>query len=238
VIPDSYHALKDIAHLPFTVYLLLSPWVASTDQLNDEQLNSLQALKGKIDAASMALATGNYSEQQLPRQKQILEASATIVSSTIQAKHIAPEELTRFAKSMGPLILQNAWDAGCQQIQATHIQVMKWKDELSREEWDHLTVVNRARHQARYRNAATQYFHWLFADKAPTWSYPGETLRVIYAESLGPKEEAKEEFATVLIDADASTAFFGDPWRLTEDILSEGAARCVSKLPHEDGIHK
>lgn len=238
VIPDSYHALKDIAHVPFTIYLLLSPLGASSDQMSNEQLKPLQALSAKIDAANNALNTGNYSEEELSRQKKILDNSAIILTSTIQARKVSPDELARFAKSVGPLMLQNAWDAGCQQIRATHAQMMAWKKEFSQQEWEHLIVVNRARHQARYRNAATLYFHWLFADHGSSWSYPGESLRVIYAESLGPKQEAKDEFATVLIDADASAAFFGDPWRLTEDILSNGAADCIAKLPADDRVYK
>jgi hypothetical protein len=115
--------------------------------------------------------------------------------------------------------------------------MMKWKDTMSAAEWNRLMVVNRARHQARYRNAATQYFHWLFADSGPSWSYPGESMRVIYAESLGPTEDASDELATVLIDADASAAFFQEPWRLSEDILSSGAAECVKKLPPGDRTH-
>jgi hypothetical protein len=59
---------------------------------------------------------------------------------------------------------------------------------------------------------------------------------VTYAESLGPKEDASDELATVLIDADASAAFFQDPWRMSEDILSKGAAECIGKLPQSDRI--
>jgi hypothetical protein len=61
---------------------------------------------------------------------------------------------------------------------------------------------------------------------------------VIYAESLGPKEDASDELATVIIDADAGAAFFQDPWRMTEDILSKGATECIGKLPHSDRIHR
>jgi hypothetical protein len=56
-------------------------------------------------------------------------------------------------------------------------------------------------------------------------------MRVIYVEALAPGEDASDALATVLIDADASQAFFGDRWRLSEDILSNGAADCIQKLP-------
>jgi hypothetical protein len=40
----------------------------------------------------------------------------------------------------------------------------------------------------------------------------------------------------VLIDADASRAFFGNEWRMSEDILSDGAARCIAQLHESDRV--
>jgi len=132
---------------------------------------------------------------------------------------------------------QNAWDAGCEQIKTTHAQMMKWKKQLTSDDWAKLVVVNRARHQARYRNAATQYFHWLFGDESPAWSYPGESMRVIYVEYLAKEEDASDVLATIVVDSDASEAFFANRWRLSEDILSEGAAACIVKLPEGDRVY-
>jgi hypothetical protein len=42
--------------------------------------------------------------------------------------------------------------------------------------------------------------------------------------------------ASILIDADASTAFFGNKWRLSEDLLSDGAARCIARLLKSDQV--
>ena len=102
------------------------------------------------------------------------------------------------------------------------------------DEWKSLRVMNRGKHQARYRNAATQYFGWLLNEKSSPWSYPGESMRVTYSEFLGKEEESRDLLATVLIDADASEAFFGDAWRLSEDILSQGAETCVKQLQDSD----
>jgi hypothetical protein len=237
VIPDLYHALKDIAHLPFTVYLQLSPPATAVTPLTEAQAIELQEVLTRIEAVQAALATGGYTADETKRQTEILEASHAIVSSALKTKRVDRTSLDSFARRMGPLMLLNANDAGCLQIEGTHAQMMKWKAILSADEWQHLAVVNRARHQARYRNAATQYFHWLFGDSATTWSYPGESMRVIYAESLGPKEEAQDELGTVVIDAEVSAAFFDDPWRLSEDILSNGAAACIRKLPDGDRLH-
>jgi hypothetical protein len=237
VIPDLYHALKDIAHLPFTVYLDLSPVADATAPITAAKATQLQTLLTRIQSVQGVLATGGYSADEIPRQTEILEASKAMVSLTLKNNRIDRTSLGGFAHRMGPLMLLNAKDAGCIQIQGTHAQMMKWKETLSADEWQHLAVVNRARHQARYRNAATQYFHWLLNDTSTSWSYPGESMRVIYAESLAPKEEAQDELGTVVIDAEVSTAFFDDPWRLSEDILSEGADACIKKLPDADRLH-
>jgi hypothetical protein len=237
VIPDLYHALKDVAHVPFTVYLRLSPIAESGAPLTDANAISLRTLLTRIDAVHNVLRTSGYTPDEITRQTEILNESQAIVSSTLKNGRLDRATLNTFTHKMGPLMLLNAADAGCLQIQATHAQMMKWKETLSPVEWNRLVVVNRARHQARYRNAATQYFHWLFNDSAPSWSYPGESMRVIYVESLGPSEDASDEFATVLIDEEASIAFFEDPWRLSEDILSNGAAECIKKLPDADHLH-
>jgi hypothetical protein len=238
VIPDLYHALKDIAHLPFTVYLQLSPLAASGTPLTDAKAAQLQSLLTRILTVQGVLATGGYTPNEMARQTEILDGSQALVSSTLKNNRVDRKSLDVFTHQMGPLMLLNASDAACLQIQGTHAQMMKWKEALSADEWQSLMIVNRARHQARYRNAATQYFHWLFNDSSTSWSYPGESMRVIYAESLGPKEEASDELATILIDAGASIAFFEDPWRLSEDILSNGAAGCIKRLPDADRLHR
>lgn len=217
--------------------LQLSPIADGVTRLDELELSNLSEILVRIDAVRKVLSDSGYTADELVRPGQILDASQAIVSDTLKKKSIDRAALASFAKTMGPVMLMNASDAGCFQIQATHAQLMKWKTTVSVDEWDRLMIVNRARHQARYRNAATQYFQWLLADKGPS-GYPGEGMRVIYAESLAPNEKASDELATVLIDADASTAFFGDSWRLSEDILGAGAERCIRKLPDSDRLHQ
>ena len=108
---------------------------------------------------------------------------------------------------------------------------------MTSDEWANLIAVNVARHQARYRNAATQYFHWLFGDNGPPWAYPGESMRVIFAETLGKDGTSIGELTTVEIDAEASQAFFSNPWRMSEDILSDGAGACIAQLPEKDRLY-
>jgi hypothetical protein len=236
VLPTIYHALKDVTHVPFTIYLRLSPLVGAP--LSDEQIGQLQALSTRIAAAEDALQTGGFNDVQLDRQKRILDGAKAFVQGVVATKSVNRQSLDDFASTMSPLMLQNADEAGCNQVQSTHKQMMKWKESLSSDEWSHLIAVNRGGHQARYRNVATQYFDWLFHGygSSPRWAYPGEGSRILYAESLPKDQTGGDELVAVMIDADASRAFFGNEWRMSEDVLSDGAARCIAQLHESDRV--
>lgn len=233
VIPQIYHSLKSIAHLPFAIYLEIRPFADRSGELPDDAIQRLASIRDAIGEAEKALARAGFSAGQLARQRKMLEASDKLLDEAVRGKLTSRARLADYAKFMGGDMLANANEAACSQIFATHRQVMEWKETMSCEEWGRLRVMNRGRHQARYRNSATQYFAWLLNEEGSDWSYPGESMRVIYSEFLGKEEESRDLLATVLIDADASQAFFGDAWRLSEDILS-GAESCVGRLPESD----
>lgn len=235
-IPDTYHALKDVAHVPFSAYLLLTVVEKGYTTL-DNQKTALTGLRDRIEGAMAALDPKYFSKEQIEWQKEILNTSENLIDGALKTGNISRTTLSLFAAKMGPLMLHNAWDAGCEQIKTTHAQMMTWKKQLSSDEWANLVAVNVARHQARYRNAATQYFHWLFGDSGPAWGYPGESMRVIFAETLGKDGTSIDELTTIEIDAEASQAFFSNPWRMSEDILSDGAAACIAKLPEKDRLY-
>lgn len=236
ILPDVYHALKDVAHVPFLTYLELAPLSTSNQELTDAQLSELRNTSEKIMAAQAALPTGHFSDIQLVRQQQMIDGSLELLDKTISAKKIDRSVLDSFAHRMAPLMMENSDEAGCYQIKEMHSQMMKWKSTLTIDEWNRLIAINKSGHQPRYRNVATQYFGWLFNVPAPTWAYPGESARMIYIESLPKTQTGEDELVSVLLDSDASFAFFGNRWRLSEDVLSDGAARCIAQLPTSDRI--
>ena len=235
VIPDTYHALKDVSHVPFLLYLRLSP-LSSDKQLSETEIAGLEMLSTKISAARDALSTGGFNDLQMKRQQRIIDSSLTILHTTIEAKRIPGSTLEGFTHSTSPLLLENVNDAACYAVQGMHAQMMQWKSNMTSEEWKHITVINPGVLQPRYRSLATQYFGWLFPASAPQWAYPGENQRVIYSEFLHPHRDSAELLASILIDADSANAFFGNRWRLSEDLLSDGAARCIARLPKRDRI--
>jgi len=233
VIPDSYHALKDVSHVPFLLYLRLAP-LSSNESLSETEIAGLETLSAKLSSARDALSTGSFNDVQTKRQQHIIDNSLDFLHTTIETKRIPRSVLEGFTYSMGPLLLENANDAACYAIQGMHAQMMRWKSSMTEDEWNHLVVINPGVLQPRYRSLATQYFGWLFPAPAPPWAYPGENQRVIYSEFLHPHRNSEELLASIFIDADAATAFFGNKWRLSEDLLSDGAARCIVRLPEQD----
>jgi hypothetical protein len=229
VIPEIYHALKSVSHFAFATYLRLNPQAGQ--KLPAEFRSVLQRFLDREPPARQHLATFGLSADQMRRQHVVLDATTALVRETRDQGSVTKARLDQFAQQVGPLLLQNTHDAGCAQVQATHRQMQKWRADLPAQDWSKLVVVNRSAHQARYRNAATTYFAWLLDERAPDWSYPGESMRVIFAEVLFGDRQPLDLLATVVLDADASKAFFGDEWRLSEDVLSDGAADCVGKLP-------
>lgn len=236
VLPDRYHALKEVSHVPFLLYLRLAPLSKSNEQLSESQIADLQTLSAKISAARDALAAGGFNDVQMKREQQILDRSLALLRTTIDTKRIPRSTLIDFTHTMTPLLKRNVNDAACYAIHGMHTQMMQWKSTMTAEEWKRIVVVNPGVIQPRYRNLATQYFGWLFPAPAPPWAYPGENERVIYSEFQHPHRNSAELLASLSIDADASTAFFGNKWRLSEDLLSDGAARCIAQLPQSDRI--
>jgi hypothetical protein len=233
VLPDIYHAFKDVSHVPFLLYLRLSP-LATNEELSEGGIAGLESLSAKISAAREALATGGFDDLQAKRQQRILDGSLALLHTVIEAKRLSRPELVGFTRRMAPLLLENVDDAACYAVRGMHAQMMEWKSSMTADEWKRVVVINPGMFQPRYRSVATQYFGWLFPAPAPRWAYPGESERVIYSEFLHPHRDSGELLASILIDSDTATAFFGNRWRLSEDLLSDGAARCIARLPAHD----
>jgi hypothetical protein len=235
VIPDIYHSLKDVSHVPFLVYLRLSP-LSSNEQLSETEIQRLETLGAQISAARDSLSTGDFNAVQMKRQQRIMNSSLAFLHTTIEAKRVSRTTLDGFTHSMAPLLLENVDDAACYAVQGMHAQMMQWKNSMTAEDWKRITVINPGTLQPRYRSLATQYFAWLFPAPAPPWAYPGENARVIYSEFLHPHRDSAELMASILIDADTATAFFGNRWGLSEDLLGDAAGRCIAPLPKRDRI--
>jgi hypothetical protein len=233
-IPDIYHALKAVAHVPFGIFLRVEPYATETNAtVPDSVLQALKVYKAQIEAAESSLPMAGFSKTQLVRQYEILNASMAYLTNVIITARAPREQLMSFAHSIGPLMLENANDGAAAQLDMTHAAVMNWKARIPSAEWKRLVVVVRGFQMPRRMNILTQYFAALLGEPSHNLGYPLESRRLIYAEFITKDRDHLDLMATTFIDGDASEAFFGDRWRMSRDVLADGAAQHLKELSFE-----
>jgi hypothetical protein len=231
-IPDIYQALKAVAHVPFGIFLRVDGYVRQPEQgpLPEGVLGELRAYLPRIEAAEASLPEAGFSSVQFARQTAILTQCKAYLTNVLATGTASRKDLTSFTRDIGPLLLKNADDAAAAQLEMTHAVVMQWKRRIPPEQWRHLVVVVRGPQMPRRLNTLTQYFARVIHEPSHNLGYPLESRRLIYAEFIFNQRDHLDLMATTFIDGDASEAFFGDRWRMSRDVLADGAKRYLRQL--------
>ena len=230
-IPDIYHALKTVAHVPFGIFLRVHPYANEVgDVVPDAILADLNKYQERIGEAEASLADAGYSPVQLARQRGILATCRDYIRTVIDSGKAKREELLAFAHKAGPFMLADANEAAAAQLDTTHEVVMRWKKKIAPEAWKRLVVVIPGPQMPRRLNVFTQYFAKVLGEHGHNLGYPLESRRLIYAESPSRGRDHLDLMATTFIDGDASEAFFGDRWRMSRDVLADGAKEHLKRL--------
>lgn len=223
VVPEKYHTLKAVAHVPLTVYVLLAPF--GEGDISEPRLTSIREYRGRLDGACKALE-GRLPEADLGRQRQIISAAREFLDGVLQRKAFKNDELVAFTRKTGPPVLANAAEAARVEIDGLHKQVMAWKADMTPEEWGRLRVVVCGSKMPRKGNLDTQYFAKLLGE-------PGECSRIVYAEGVAEEGRAMNLLGTFTIDTEIGSAFFDDKTRMHRDLLEDGAAEYLKTFKFE-----
>jgi hypothetical protein len=213
--PAVYHILKDVAHIPLALDVILAPR-AGEETLSDAVLAELREYRGLMTSAEPSLAAHGLDFEQLDRQKKILAECRGFLDSVVQARRCPRDERVAFARRMTPLVMKNVGEATRAELDALHARVKAWRSEMTDEEWKAIKVVILGSALPRQQNAAVQYFARLLGE-------PGEGPRIIYAESIHEEEKALDLMATRAVDTKIGIDFFNDPARMHRDLLSDAA---------------
>ena len=233
-IPDIYHALKVIAHVPFGIFQRVDAYASPTPPaLPAATLLELNQSQAKIAEAENSLAQGGYSQEQLTRQTEILGTYRSFLTNIERERKISRQELLTFTRKLGPLMLANANEAAAARLDMTHVAVMSWKRKVPAEEWSRLVVVVRGLQMARRLNIFTQYFAKVVDEPSHNLGYALESRRLIFAEYILKDHDHLDLIATTFIDGEASEAFFGDRWRKSRDVLADGATEHLWRMKFE-----
>jgi hypothetical protein len=214
VIPEIFHTLKSIAHVPMALDVALA---AHGEKPFDEQtLHELRDYRSLFPAAVGKVANAGLDGEQRERQKAILTASSAFLDSVIHNGRCTSAERIAFTRKMNPLVMANAAAAARAALDVLHHQVCQWKNEMTPEERNRFTVLVIGRQLPRKDNLAVQYFARLLGQ-------PGEGNRLIYAEGLAEEPRALDLLATYRVDTQIGIDFFNDPQRMQRDLLADGA---------------
>lgn len=218
-LPDKYHRLKAIAHLPFTIYLSLR--VEKMPPAADAAAK-WKRFAELVDGVERELPTYELQVDVLDRQRKIIDESKRIIAAAAAGNLPTPDEQLAFTRRMGPLQEENALEAAAIELEHYRKQVDEWSKERGEGFLKDVSVVVSGSQMPRKRNRITQLF-------AAMLGVPGEGMRLVYAEGLYDEQKALNLYGTHHLDAAAAAAFFDDSKRLDEDLLSRGAAKYVQQ---------
>jgi hypothetical protein len=221
MIPDVYHTLKAVSHIPLAVYVLLVPF--EDTPLSDECLASLQAYRERVKGAEPFLKDRGLSPEALVRQQEIIRAALDFLDSALNKKQVSHDELTKFTRELAAKLDANAADSAQLELDSLDKQVNAWRATMSHDEWKKLHVVVMGSAMPRKGSLAVQYFAQLLGEK-------GEGKRIVYAESLFDEKRAVNLLGTHLLDTRIGIDFFDDPERMHRDLLADAAAEYLKKM--------
>jgi hypothetical protein len=223
-IPERYHTLKAVSHVPLALYVLLVN--SAEGELGADRQAELRNYRERLRRISPFLAKRGLADELRRRQEEILNSAIGFLDGVLDAGRLKTGALTTFARRMAPLVLANAKDAARAQLEGLHQQVRCWKAEMPADEWRCLRVVVMGSALPRRDNVAVQFFARLLHE-------PGEGDCIVYAESLFDERRALNLLGTRLLDSDIGTAFFDDPRRMHRDLLGDAAAACLKDMALE-----
>lgn len=225
VVPEKYHTLKAVAHIPLAIYVMLLP--TREGALSDGLAADLSAYLKQLATVEKSLEGRGFARETQERLTEVLGRCHKFLDPVIETKQLKPGALGEFARGAGPVLLEVSAEAGRAEIDSLHRQVSAWRATMTGEEWRRLRVVILGSQMPRKGNLATQYFAKLLRE-------PGEGQRIIYAEGLGDENRALNLLGTHLVDTQIGADFFLDPRRMHRDLLSDAATEYLQRINFEE----
>ena len=229
IIPARYHELKALAHLAFGVQLTLM--ANGSGRLTELTANELHGKRAQIREAQAAANTASSTPTVTIAPKapaELLCRARTLVDRVFAEGVVDFERLQEHIRALASHALETAQLAVCIELEQLHGLLGRWRNDLGERRWAGLYVVICGAHQARYREAACQYFGQLLHEAEGSAAERED--RLVYGEGLTDIDAALDLLARHIVDQRASNILFGDRRRLQEDLLADAAATEVRKL--------
>jgi hypothetical protein len=226
VVPQEYHQLKAISHLPLGIYTMVSAW--NEGMLTDSCRVLLNRYNSVIESAKSSLASLSYEPSLLSIQQEILKYSQEYIQLLLLKDQYKQTERNIYVKKIQQYILADIDESARIELASIHRQTQIWIQEISQKKSLKLYVVIGSSHQARYRELSVQYF-----DRVLNEQSDGSALsenRLVFAESVFTEKGCLSVLARHIIDQEVGLVFFGDRYRMQRDLLSDSATKYINKL--------
>lgn len=221
--PPLYDKMKTVGHMPLGVYCLL--YDRADRQLDDARLAQLSDYRAAMEAASDALDTSEQAKVGiLPGPSPVYGKVTAFLDTVIDAGRVSSNELTDFARSVGPDIEPLLAAAAIAQLDACDAIIREIQQtRLTDAQWAELRVLVLGPYMARQGQLFLQYFSLLLDTPQQ-----GDR-RVVYfdGEDLA---EAYDRLGTTMLDSQASHAIFDDHDRLHRDVLADATTDYLKRL--------
>jgi hypothetical protein len=214
-IPDQYHTIKAVSHVALAIDVTLAAH-SSERALGDEVVKDLRDYRGLLPPVAEKIASAGLDDEDCVRAKLVLAECGAFLDAVLERQSCTDADRIAFTRRIWPLINGNMEAAARAALNALHRLVQLWRSELTRDEWDKLTVVVMGTQLPRKGNLAVQYFARLLGE-------PGECRRIIYGEALFDETRAIDLMATRIVDTQVGIDFFNDPLRMHRDLLADAA---------------
>ena len=223
-IDPRYHDLKAIAHVPLAIYCIVG---ASLDQpLADEEINSLKELRTLIEAVEDSVDTTFEEPNMRRRQKRILRRCDEFIAHATSAGRASSADVNALVETLRPDLMKGVAESVRLRLDNYHRQMLAWRQMLSQEQFQQLTVLIPGAPLPRKNNLTVQYFAKLFGQE-------GEGPHIIYAESRYDEQDVMELLGTHHLDSKIGQVFFDNSTRMNRDLLGPSASTYLDRLDFE-----
>ena len=221
IVDEAYHDLKTVAHVPLTIYALLSS--CEDGEIDEQLIAQLRKVRELMSNASKAFHDRLDDSNLEKRQRSMLQACMDFVDRVLDSQRHSRADLLKLTTSSVRQIQENLEAAAKYQIDNYHQQVLEWRKSLSDEQWARLHILIPGSPMARRDSLAVQYFAKLLGER-------GESRRIVYAESLFAESQAMNRLGTHFFDTQIGVDFFSDRWRMHRDVLGTATAKYLETL--------
>ena len=219
-VPATYHRLKSAAHFPLTIFLEFHGGDAGPRSETD--VARWQSWLALAEVAESSEANAELTAQQLAAQREILRLGRSFLADAVKNRTATQDVVQEFCRAASPLLERHLTWAADIELDHYRTQLDAWHKKLTDDEWRQLRIVVMGSQMPRRNHRVVQL-------AAAMLGVSGEGERIIYAEAIYEEPRALSLLGTHIIDGEAGAAFFGDPERLSQDLLAPATAEYVRR---------